>query len=256
MVVRSSTTAIRRAAHAELSVRTWAGFGSPIVAVHDVDGHGGSFQALADTIGRDVTIWAPDLRGRGDSEPSEPWGVVAHAEDLSALIGQHLFTERDTGPVVVVGHGLGAHVAARVAGDFPELVQALVLVDGGAPRQPGDDHPRDVAKAAMEAAAARLPTLRHTVDAGAVAADLASMIVSPAGAGGVFEAQCPVHLVRAGHGERLGDDPIVPDAVVERLRNGGVHVANDVVMPDATHHSLLGEHVAAVELALRAALPG
>ncbi len=253
MVVRSSTTAVRRAAHAELTVRTWAGFGSPIVAVHDVAGHGGSFQTLADTLGRDVTLWAPDLRGRGDTEPSEPWGVVAHAEDLSALIGQHLYTERETGPVTVIGHGLGAHVAARVAGDFPELVQALVLVDGGAPRQPTERHPREVANEAMEAAAAQLPTLPYPVDAGAVAADLASMIVSPAGAGGIFEAACPVHLVRAGHGLAAGDEPIVPDDVVQRLRDGGVHIANDIVMPDATHDSLLTEHVAAVELAVRAA---
>ena len=253
MVVRSSTTPVRRAAHAELTVRTWAGFGSPIVAVDDVTGHGGSVQTLADTLGRDVTLWAPDLRGRGDSDPSEPWGVVAHAEDLSALIGQHLFTERETGPVTVIGHGLGAHVAARVAGDFPELIQALVLVDGGAPRQPGDRHPREVANEAMEEAAAMLPSLPHRVDAGAVAADLASMIVSPAGAGGIFEARCPVHIVRAGHGQNVGDEPVMPDSVIDRLRDGGVHVANDVVMPEATHDSLLGDHVAAVELAVRAA---
>lgn len=254
MVVRSSTTPVRRAAHAELTVRTWAGFGSPIVAVHDVDGHGGSFQHLADTLGRDVTLWAPDLRGRGGTDSSEPWGVPAHAEDLAALIGQHLFTERDTGPVVVVGHGLGAHVAARVAGDHVELVQALVLVDGGAPRAlPDGVHPRAVAKDALDTIADALPSLPHRVDRAAVAADLASMIVSPAGAGGIFEARCPVHLVRAGHGLAVGDEPIVPDAVVERLRDGGVHVANDLVLPDATHTSLLGDDVAAVEFAVRAA---
>ena len=56
--------------------------------------------------------------------------MPAHAEDLAAVLA-----ELGTGPVVVVGHSMGAFASVVLANLFPERVRSLVLVDGGLPLQ-------------------------------------------------------------------------------------------------------------------------
>lgn len=66
---------------------------------------------------------AYDLRGTGGSDkPSSGYSVDAFAEDLAALA-----TRLDLERPAIVGHGLGGHVALRLAATRPELVGALVL---------------------------------------------------------------------------------------------------------------------------------
>ncbi len=66
---------------------------------------------------------AYDLRGAGGSDkPSSGYSVDAFAEDLAALV-----TRLDLERPAIVGHGLGAHVALRLAATRPEIVGALVL---------------------------------------------------------------------------------------------------------------------------------
>jgi pimeloyl-ACP methyl ester carboxylesterase len=73
---------------------------------------------------------APDLRGRGRSAALPgPYGLAAHVDDLTAVL-DHVGAER----AVIVGHSMGAHVAARLSAERPERAAALVLVDGGLPR--------------------------------------------------------------------------------------------------------------------------
>ena len=67
---------------------------------------------------------AVDLRGSGASDkPPSGYSVDHFATDLAALIEQ-LGLERP----VVVGHGLGSHVALRLAATRPGLVAGLALV--------------------------------------------------------------------------------------------------------------------------------
>ena len=56
--------------------------------------------------------------------------MPSHAEDLAAVLAA-----LSTGPVVVVGHSMGAFAAVVLANLFPERVRSLVLVDGGMPLQ-------------------------------------------------------------------------------------------------------------------------
>ena len=67
---------------------------------------------------------AVDLRGSGASDkPPSGYSVDLFAADLAALV-EELRLERP----VVVGHGLGSHVALRLAASQPGLVAGLALV--------------------------------------------------------------------------------------------------------------------------------
>ena len=66
---------------------------------------------------------AVDLRGSGGSDrPPSGYSVDLFADDLAALIDA-----LELGRPVVVGHGLGSHVALRLAGTRPRLVAGLAL---------------------------------------------------------------------------------------------------------------------------------
>jgi pimeloyl-ACP methyl ester carboxylesterase len=102
------------------------GAGHPIVLVH------GSF--TSSHLWRDVLPRLPkghrvlvlDLLGHGRSDPPgpAPMTVAAHATRLEQLLGVMGVKE-----VMLVGHGMGAAVAARVAHEHPERIAHLMLVN-------------------------------------------------------------------------------------------------------------------------------
>jgi lipase len=111
-----------------LRVGRWsAGADGPVVvAVHGVTGNHRSWSLLVD--GLDATVLAPDLRGRGRSQPVGGTGMDAHAADLLAVLDR-LDVER----AVLTGHSMGGFVVARFARLHPDRVAGVVLVDGGLP---------------------------------------------------------------------------------------------------------------------------
>jgi lipase len=115
----------------ELAVSTWAG-PDPVVAVHGLSAQSRNWAAVAAGLQGRHGLIAPDLRGRGDSDkPAQGYGVEAHAADVAAMMrGLGL------GPSVVVGHSMGAYIAAALAATEPELVRGLMLLDGGYPQSP------------------------------------------------------------------------------------------------------------------------
>ncbi len=106
----------------------WPGDGPTLLCIHGLTGNGRFWDALAYRLHPRQRLIAVDLRGRGQSDkpPAGNYGLAVHARDMAALV-QSL----GTGPVVVIGHSMGAFVGALLAADHPELVSRLVLVDGG-----------------------------------------------------------------------------------------------------------------------------
>lgn len=104
--------------------------GGPVVlAAHGITASHRAWAVVADRLGTDVAFLAPDLRGRGRSAALPgPYGIGAHVEDLVAVL-DHVGAVGAT----LVGHSMGAFVAARLAATRPERVSALVLIDGGLP---------------------------------------------------------------------------------------------------------------------------
>lgn len=111
-------------------------------------------------------VVAPDLRGHGRSEVLPP-GAYAPADYVADVEALALASYRER-KFVLIGHSMGAQIAARLAAKRPDLVRGVVSIDGAL---------------GFDAAAARL--------FGAVARDLAAgdpATVVPALFGSVYDA--------------------------------------------------------------------
>jgi pimeloyl-ACP methyl ester carboxylesterase len=97
----------------------------PLLLVHGwtCDSHDWSFQL--DAFEAAHRVLAVDLRGHGrSSAPLEDYTAQRYAADLAEML------ERlEVGQVVVIGHSLGASVAAALAVEHPHLVRGMVSVE-------------------------------------------------------------------------------------------------------------------------------
>lgn len=124
----SGTTASAEVNGITLSYREWAGRGKTIICLPSFAAHKGSFDRLGAALAPDYRVIAMDLRGRGDSDkPEEGYGFAYHVSDILALtrqLGIETFS--------IVGHSFGATVGTYLASIRPSLVDAIVLLEGGA----------------------------------------------------------------------------------------------------------------------------
>jgi pimeloyl-ACP methyl ester carboxylesterase len=127
--------------------------GPAALAVHGILSSSRTWVRVARALQGRAQLIAVDLRGRGrSSELPPPFGIARHVGDLLAVLDQ-LELER----AVIVGHSLGAYIAARLAADHPERVSSALLIDGGLtiPGTEGVD-PQAFADAFLGPALARL----------------------------------------------------------------------------------------------------
>lgn len=100
-----------------------------VLAIHGITSNGMVWRGVTREVTRaaPLSVYAPDLRGRGDNAALPgPYGLATHVTDMLAIL-DHVGAER----AVLVGHSMGAYVAARIAAEHPERAAGLVLVDGG-----------------------------------------------------------------------------------------------------------------------------
>lgn len=117
----------------QLRVGRWQGDGPVervILAVHGITATHMSWASIGEAVPAGTVILAPDLRGRGRSGALPgPSGMSQHASDCLAAL-QELADGRCD---VAVGHSMGGFVVASLAGEHPQAVGSLLLVDGGVP---------------------------------------------------------------------------------------------------------------------------
>jgi lipase len=118
-----------------LHVGRWGDGDHVVVAAHGITGNHRSWQGVARALAPDVSLVAPDLRGRGSSAKlPAPFGMRSHAADLVAVL-DHLELDR----AVLAGHSMGAYLATTAATEHRDRWSHVVLVDGGValPLPPG-----------------------------------------------------------------------------------------------------------------------
>lgn len=107
---------------------TDAGNGPDIMLLHGwtCDSHDWSWQLPV--FESRYRVIAPDLRGHGRSEvmPSGAYTPSDYVADIEALILASYRGDK----FVLVGHSMGAQIAARLAVKRPDLVRAVVSIDG------------------------------------------------------------------------------------------------------------------------------
>lgn len=111
-----------------LAVDEGEGTTAPVLAIHGISSHRRLWDWLR-AADPDITLVAPDLRGRADSVGLPgPSSIAGHAADMVAVLDA-LGLET----VTVLGMSMGAFVAVELATSHPTRVRSLALVDGGFP---------------------------------------------------------------------------------------------------------------------------
>jgi pimeloyl-ACP methyl ester carboxylesterase len=118
-------------------MRVWEGGDGPtVLAVHGLGGSGRYWNGLARRVGGRYRLVAPDLAGFGRSDkPAATYDRGFHLADLDAVVAERA----GPGPVVVVGHSLGAVFAALWAASHVDDVSGLGLA--AAPYPTGEGPP-------------------------------------------------------------------------------------------------------------------
>ncbi len=112
----------------DLAVEVLQGTTEPVLAIHGISSHRKLWNWLK-AESPDLTLVAPDLRGRADSFGVEGVSTVPqHGDDMVAVL-DGLGLDR----VHVIGMSMGGFIGVELATRFPERVKSLVLIDGGFP---------------------------------------------------------------------------------------------------------------------------
>lgn len=132
--------------------------GPPVLAMHGWLDNAASFARLAEHL-EGVNLIALDLAGHGHSarRADGVYVFLDYVADAAAAIAA-LGWDR----CAVIGHSLGAGVAALLAGTCPEVVSRLVLIEGLGPlTSPDEAAPRQLRDALVAEAAARARRDEH-----------------------------------------------------------------------------------------------
>lgn len=121
------TTVQAKGSGLNITLADWPGAGKTIFAVHGIASNSHTWSIMAAALTPEHRLLAMDLRGRGLSDkPSTGYSIDHHLDDIAALLDD-LGLER----VAVMGHSLGAMIGLKLAARMPQVVERLILVDGG-----------------------------------------------------------------------------------------------------------------------------
>lgn len=105
-----------------------AGAGPPLLMIHGTLGDQRSWGAQMDAFGARHHAMALSMRHTwpGEWKDDGDFTIGRHTSDVAGFIAA-----LGEGPVRLVGHSRGGHIAFRVAQHHPELISALVLLEPG-----------------------------------------------------------------------------------------------------------------------------
>lgn len=156
--------------------------GEPVIALHGWLDNANTFARLAPRLAG-MRVLALDLAGHGMSGHHPAGGLYPHWEYARDVlqVAEQLGWKRFS----LVGHSMGAIVAAQLAAAMPEYVQRLVLIEGVVPPESAPAHPAQrLGKALREQLAhhARRKPLYASVDQAVRARSLSGLPVTESAA--------------------------------------------------------------------------
>lgn len=108
----------------ELAYTEFGEQGSPVVIMHGLFGAARNWTRIAKRLAEEHRVYALDLRNHGASPWDDEVGYPAMAEDVRAFIEQNGLE-----PAIVIGHSMGGKVGMRLALEYRDLVDRLVVAD-------------------------------------------------------------------------------------------------------------------------------
>ncbi len=115
----------------KLHYAVWGDDGKPpLILIHGGRDHCRNWDRVALALNDRYTIYAPDLRGHGDSgwALGTMYSLPEFVLDVATLVA-----ELGEDPLTIVGHSLGGAIALQYAGTFPNRVRKVVAVEGLGP---------------------------------------------------------------------------------------------------------------------------
>ena len=101
----------------------------PLILIHGGQDHGRNWDFVAERLLDRYTIYAPDLRGHGDSG----WAIGGMYSIPEFTLDVATLVDKIEGPLTIIGHSLGGAIALQYAGTVPERVHRLVSIEGWGP---------------------------------------------------------------------------------------------------------------------------
>lgn len=124
------------------NVRHWGDIEAPtLFMLHGRMDSSPTFQFVVDALARSWHVIAPDWRGYGDTERlARPYWYYDYYADLDALLARHA-PDR---PARLIGHSMGANIAATYAAARPERVAQVAMLDFLGLSAPANDAPAEL----------------------------------------------------------------------------------------------------------------
>jgi pimeloyl-ACP methyl ester carboxylesterase len=111
----------------EIQIADYPGEKGPIIAIHGLTGTHKNMHYYAEKFKGEYRFISVDLRGRGNSDETDPVpSIFNHADDIVGLI-----KELKLESPILMGHSMGAFISSIVAHKL-DSVKAVVFLDGAA----------------------------------------------------------------------------------------------------------------------------
>lgn len=146
-----------------LAVQAWGpATGTPVLAFHGWLDNSASFGPLAEAMlerdpGLRIVAWDAPGHGRSQARRDAGYHFIDWVADAAHLLDALGWTKAD-----LIGHSMGAGIAALLAGTLPERIDRLVLIEGMGPLgQSPEEAPARLARAILEESRRRAPSDRR-----------------------------------------------------------------------------------------------
>ena len=101
----------------------------PLLLIHGGQDHCRNWDFVAAYLADAFTIYAPDLRGHGDSG----WSIGGMYSLPEFVYDVSVLADNLPRPLTIMGHSLGGAIALQYAGTFPDVVSRVVAIEGWGP---------------------------------------------------------------------------------------------------------------------------